>query len=143
MHKAMRILIIDDDPEEIELFQDACTDLQMDVEFFEARDCAEALTMIKEQEPAFIIIDIHLGPQSGIDCLKELRNDSDSNNLPIVMYSTSQTKHHIDRSFNEKADYFFIKPSSMRDIGTIIKKLVSIDWTTNVRGHREAFIISA
>jgi DNA-binding response OmpR family regulator len=139
----MRILIIDDDPEEIELFQDACLDLQMQIEFYEARDCAQAVDMIKERPPAFIILDIHLGPQSGIDCLKQLRDNNGSSNLPIVMYSTSHSKHHIERSFNEQADYFFIKPSSIRDIGSILKKLVAIDWKTNIRGDREAFVISA
>src|SRR5688500_1502013 len=139
----MRILIIDDDPEEIELFQDACIDLKMEIEFFEAQDCTEALDMIKEVAPAFIILDVHLGPLSGIDCLKQLRNITESHNLPIIMYSTSHSKHHIDKSFNEKADYFFIKPNSIREIGSVIKKLVAIDWKTNVRGDREAFIISA
>src|SRR5688572_1803812 len=101
----MRILIIDDDPEEVELFQDACTDFEMQLEFLEARNCAEAVELIKEEPPAFIILDIHLGPQSGIDCLKQLRNNNGSSDLPIIMYSTSQSKRHIDRSFDENADY--------------------------------------
>jgi CheY-like chemotaxis protein len=139
----MRVLIIDDDPEEIELFEHASSELNQDIQFLDARDCAESLEIIDVEAPAFIIIDIHLGPHSGIDCLKQLRSTPSAENLPIVMYSTSGSKHHIDACYNERANYFFIKPNSIREIGEVLQKLMNIDWKLDGQVKREAFVISA
>ena len=138
----MRVLIIDDDPEEIELFEHASGDLNEDIQFLEARDCAESLSIINAEAPELIIIDIHLGPQSGIDCLKQLRNTDGGQNLRIVMYSTSGSSRHIDACYKERANFFFIKPNSIKEIGVILQKLMKIDWQSDTQVNREAFVIS-
>ena len=138
----MRVLIIDDDPEELELFQHAAGDLNEPIEFLDARDCAESLEIINAQTPGFIIIDLHLGPASGIDCLKQLRATPIAANLPIVMYSTSGSRHVIETCYKEKANYFFIKPNSIKDIGEILKKLIKVNWNSDLPVKRESFVIT-
>ena len=138
----MRVLIIDDDPEELELFQHAAGDLDEPIEFLDARDCAESLEIINAQAPGFIIIDLHLGPSSGIDCLKQLRATSIAENLPIVMYSTSGSRHVIESCFKEKANFFFTKPNSIKEIGEILKKLMKINWNSDLPVTRESFVIT-
>lgn len=138
----MRILLIDDDPEELELFEYACKDLSEPLHFVQAADCTDALELITEDQPRLIIIDIHLARHSGIDCLKQLRLERCSSHLPIIMYSSSGSKQHIDSSFHEKANYFFVKPGSINDISTIINKLIATDWSKPQFPNRDAFVLT-
>lgn len=135
----MRILIVDDDPEELELFQAASESIDGNIQFSLALDCPEALHQIGQSLPDLVILDVNLGPHSGIDCLRTLRS---VDGLPVIMYSTSGSIHHIDRCFEEKADYFFVKPFSIPEIKGILQKLVSIDWKQNKFVDRERFVIS-
>ncbi len=59
------------------------------------------------------------------------------------MYSTSQTKNYIEASYIERANYFFMKPNTIREIGVILEKLLHMDWKTDLPGNREEFVISA
>src|SRR5919202_1517018 len=67
----MRILLVDDDRELIDLLAFALK--RAGLEPIAAHDAASGLRQFDERQPDLVVLDINLGPSSGLDVLKELR----------------------------------------------------------------------
>jgi CheY-like chemotaxis protein len=138
----MIILIIDDDPDEILLFQDAAEFINEKIEFIQAYNCVDAINMARQNLPDLTILDININPLDGIECLKLMKREEKFKDLPVIMFSTSFNPHSIDTCFSEKANYFFIKPYSISEIGSVLKRLISINWDQHEHVEKDDFVIS-
>ena len=76
----MRILLVDDDRELIDLLAFALK--RAGLEPIAAHDAAGALRLYEERQPDLVVLDINLGAQSGLDVLRELRRRGQ---LPVIM----------------------------------------------------------
>lgn len=70
----------------------------------------EAQLRVKQQKPSLIVLDVILPGQSGFELCRQLKNNPDTKNIPIVMCSTKNTE--IDRTWGEMsgADAYVSKP---------------------------------
>ncbi|HET6317141.1 MAG TPA: response regulator, partial [Chloroflexota bacterium] len=83
----MRILLVDDDRELIDLLAFALR--RAGLEPIAAHDAPGALQLYEEREPDLIVLDINLGGSSGLDVLKELRRRGQ---LPVIMLTALDTE---------------------------------------------------
>lgn len=137
----MKILLVDDDPDESVIFRDAVEQMDVDCEISQVYYCHELYETLAKTSFDLIILDVNLPLVSGIECLKKLRADHSYDDLPVVMYSNVINQLNIDLSFQNKADYFFIKPNSIEEIKLIVQKLVDIDWDQDQKADKESFLI--
>src|SRR5213082_2501353 len=77
---AVRILLVDDDRELIDLLAFALK--RAGLEPIAAHDGSAALRLYEEREPDLVVLDINLGGQSGLDVLRDLRRRGQ---LPVIM----------------------------------------------------------
>lgn len=70
----------------------------------------EAQLRLKQQKPNLIVLDVILPGQSGFELCRQLKNNPDTKDIPIVMCSTKNTE--IDRTWGEMsgADAYVAKP---------------------------------
>src|SRR4030088_1478607 len=78
---AVRILLVDDDRELIDLLAFALR--RAGLEPIAAHDGAAALRLFEERRPDLVVLDINLGASSGLEVLRQLRRDGTS--LPVIM----------------------------------------------------------
>ena len=79
------ILVIDDDPDLIELIQSV---LKMDgYEVIGCPNSASALAMIRSHTPALIFLDLYMPPPTGWEILKALREDAALSSTPVLIVS--------------------------------------------------------
>ncbi|MBV9581818.1 MAG: response regulator transcription factor [Chloroflexi bacterium] len=107
----MRILLVDDDRELIDLLAFALR--RAGLEPVPAYDSDSALCQFEERRPDLAVLDISLGASSGLDVLKELRQRS---SLPVIMLTALDSEEDKVRGLEAGADDYLTKPFSHREL---------------------------
>lgn len=108
----MRVMLVDDLPEAMEQFKDACADLE-DIEVVgEFTDGMEAITFAQQTTVDVAILDIEMPVINGLEVglkLKEIHPGM------VLIYITGYSKYVID-TLKAKADYVVMKPYLSEDV---------------------------
>lgn len=117
-----RILIVDDEPEVVELVEFNL--LQAGFDVVTANDGAEALKKARSALPALVILDLMLPELDGLEVCKTLRRDPVTAATPIIMLTAKAAE--IDRVLGLElgADDYLTKPFSPRELVLRVKKLL-------------------
>ena len=107
----MRILLVDDDRELIDLLAFALR--RAGLEPIAAYDGASALRMFDERRPDLVVLDITLGMSSGLEVLKEVRRRA---SLPVIMLTALDSEEDKVRGLEAGADDYLTKPFSHREL---------------------------
>ena len=107
----MRILLVDDDRELIDLLAFALK--RAGLEPIAAHDARAAVRIFEERQPDLVVLDINLGASSGLDVLKELRRRSQ---LPVIMLTALDSEEDKVRGLEAGADDYLTKPFSHREL---------------------------
>jgi len=124
---AKRILLIDDDQEEADIFKDAVKEADHDAIFHYVNNCVKAIKQLKERIlpiPNLIFIDINMPFMNGLDCLKELKGTEGLRRIPIVIYSTSERPDDAQAAIHLGAMAFLTKPNKYSDLLKKLKDLI-------------------
>ncbi len=117
-----RILIVDDEPETVELVEFNLR--QAGFEVATAADGAEAVRKARGQLPNLIVLDLMLPEVDGLEVCKMLRRDANTAAIPILMLTAKAAE--LDRVLGLElgADDYVTKPFSPRELVLRIKKLL-------------------
>ena len=107
----MRILLVDDDRELIDLLAFALK--RAGLEPLAAYDGASALRLFDERRPDLVVLDINLGISSGLDVLKDVRRRA---SLPVIMLTALDSEEDKVRGLEAGADDYLTKPFSHREL---------------------------
>jgi two-component system, OmpR family, response regulator VicR len=108
----MRILLVDDDRELIDLLAFALR--RAGLEPIAAHDSGSALRLFAERRPDLVVLDINLGASSGLEVLRELRRETES--LPVIMLTALDSEEDKVRGLEAGADDYLTKPFSHREL---------------------------
>ena len=117
-----RILVVDDEPEAVELVEFNLK--QAGFAVLAAADGAEALQKARKQAPSLIVLDLMLPEMEGTEVCKILRNDPATAGIPIIMLTAKAAE--IDRVLGLElgADDYITKPFSPRELVLRVRKLL-------------------
>jgi two-component system phosphate regulon response regulator PhoB len=118
-----RILVVDDEPEAVELIEFNLK--QSGYTVSTSGDGAEALKKARAQTPDLIILDVMLPEMDGFEICKALRLDAATSKVPIIMLTAKAAE--IDRVLGLElgADDYLTKPFSTRELLLRIKKMLT------------------
>ena len=137
----LRLLLVDDDEEEFELFLSAAKEVVKDIEVLHADGCNEILDLLRDKKPDIVFLDINMPTVDGIDCLKSIRSLKEYENLPVIMYSTSSNKLSIQQSFDHKANLYVVKSYSYQGLLDVLTEVFSIKWNGSRPTQLKDFVI--
>jgi twitching motility two-component system response regulator PilH len=102
------ILVVEDTPSELELISKFLREGGYTV--IQATSAKEALTKAIERRPDIIVTDVIMPEMSGFELCRSLKNNPDTENLPIIICSSKN--QDIDRLWGMKqgADAYVTKP---------------------------------
>jgi len=117
-----KILVVDDEPEAVELV--AFNLKQAGYDVVSAADGDEALKKAKAQQPALVVLDWMLPEMEGVEVCKLIRRDPVTSNIPVIMLTAKASE--IDRVLGLElgADDYLTKPFSPRELVLRIKKIL-------------------
>ena len=101
----------------------------------EGASCArELFVKIEEKVPDLAIVDIMLPDKDGYEIVKELRNNSLTKNLPIIMVTAKSTEMDMVKGLDIGADDYIKKPFSVMELITRVRALLRR--TQNVQNQK-------
>jgi CheY-like chemotaxis protein len=114
LDKLYRILLIEDNPMDIDLTKRAFTREDLAIEFDVAKDGEEALDYIKKWDadaplPIFILLDLKLPKIDGLQVLREIKAHSRYRAIPIVVLTSSSEDRDIETAYKLGANSYIIK----------------------------------
>lgn len=123
----MKILAVEDSEDDIDFMNMSLekNNLVTEVELLEAKSLEDARFRLSLYSFDLIFLDINLPPYRGIDFLKELRDDSKFNLVPIIMFTTSNRKKDIVESYEYGANMYLVKPLSYKDFINVFGSAVN------------------
>jgi CheY-like chemotaxis protein len=113
------ILIVEDNPKDLELSLIALERTQLANEVISVRDGAEALDYLRCQgtfadracgNPAVVLLDLKLPKVDGLQVLKTIREDEQLSSIPVVMLTSSREEQDVLRSYQLGVNAFVVKP---------------------------------
>jgi len=122
----MVVLYVDDDPEDIEIFEEALKEADSSIKCCIAKNGKQAMEVLQaDLIPDFIFLDINMPVINGKSVLLEIRKDKKFKNIPIVMYSTTMNSNEIEEYKKMGADYFLTKHNTFHDLCDQLSRILS------------------
>ncbi|MEJ1238097.1 response regulator [Chryseolinea sp. T2] len=122
----MRLILVDDDMEEEELFRDAVQTIDPSIEVIWYDDVMNALdALLKDAaQPDLLFLDLNIPKVSGKELLKLLRQYDATSRLPVVIYSTSISKKDVEDTTPYHIKAYLQKPEEFRLLCEKLAELV-------------------
>ncbi len=117
-----RVLVVDDEPNIVLSLEFLMQQAGFDVDT--AADGERALQLVAQQPPDLILLDISLPGLSGFEVLDQLRNQSETARLPIIMLTAHGREVEREKGLALGADDYVTKPFSTRDLVAKVQTLL-------------------
>ena len=132
MYTLGRILLVEDDPRDVELTLTALEDHKLANEVTVVHDGQEALDYIyrrgqfatrPNENPAVILLHLKLPKVDGLEVLKQIKSDEQLKTIPIVVLTSSQEEQDMLRSYKLGVNAYVVKPVDFHEFITAVKEL--------------------
>lgn len=130
MADLVEILLVEDNPGDARLCQEALKESKMLNNLHIAKDGQEALDFIfktgeykNSPTPDLIILDLNLPKVHGKDVLKQIKESDITKKIPVVVLSSSKAEEDIIRSYELHANSYITKPLDFNQFIEIVKEL--------------------
>lgn len=113
------ILLVEDNPRDLELTLAALAKCQLANDIVVARDGAEALDFLYARgphagrtpgDPAVVLLDLKLPKVDGLEVLERVKTDPQQRQIPVVMLTSSREERDLLTSYELGVNAFVVKP---------------------------------
>jgi CheY-like chemotaxis protein len=127
-----RILLVEDDPRDVELTLTALQEYNLFNEVVVARDGEEALDFLhrrgtfKSREngnPAVMLLDLKMPRISGLQVLEEIRSIEELKMMPVVVLTSSNEEKDVVRSYELGVNAYVVKPVDFHGFVNAVREL--------------------
>jgi CheY-like chemotaxis protein len=113
----LEILLVDDNPADVLLAQEALLDSGLTHNLTVASDGVEAMRLLRGEgdheravRPDIVLLDLNLPRKDGREVLAEIKSDRTLRRIPVAVMTSSQAEEDILRSYDLRANGYLIKP---------------------------------
>jgi CheY-like chemotaxis protein len=131
------VLLVEDDPHDVDLTLAAFTKAGMTNRVHVVRDGALALDFLFcrrqyaqrriEQNPQVLLLDLNLPKVHGIEVLRRIKGDERTRSIQVVVLTASQNDEHVRQAVELGAAAYIVKPVDFHNFSNITPKL-SLHW---------------
>jgi chemotaxis family two-component system response regulator Rcp1 len=122
MKKLSRVLLVDDNPADIDLTRDVLARGDYPSLVCSVADGEEAMAFLQREGryadklvPDLVLLDLNLPRKDGRAVLAEVKSHPTLHSTPVVIFSTSQASQDIDKSYELGANSYVCKPGNLHD----------------------------
>src|ERR1700757_2636490 len=127
-----RILLVEDDPKDVELTMTALEEYKLANEVVVAHDGAEALDYLYRRgnfanrstdNPAVLLLDLKLPKVDGLEVLQQIKGDEKLKVIPVVVLTSSREERDMVASYRLGVKAYVVKPVDFHEFVNAIKEL--------------------
>jgi CheY-like chemotaxis protein len=127
-----RILMVEDDPKDVELTLMALEEYNLVNEVVVVGDGAEALDYLHCREnfaartsgnPAVLLLDLKLPKVDGLEVLQQIKSDQNLRMIPVVVLTSSREERDMVASYKLGVNAYVVKPVDFHEFVNAIKEL--------------------
>jgi CheY-like chemotaxis protein len=132
MNSLKRILLVEDDPKDVELTLTGLADYNLANEVVIARDGEEALDYLYRRgnyqsrangNPAVMLLDLKLPKVNGFEVLEQVRADENLKMIPVVVLTSSHEERDLVQSYKLGVNAYVVKPVDLHQFVKAVKEL--------------------
>ncbi len=128
--KPLEILLVEDNKGDVGLIQEFLTDAKIGTNLHVAEDGEEAGHFLCHEgkfldspRPDIIILDLNLPKKDGREVLREIKENSNLKNIPVIILTTSSAEKDILRVYDLHANAYLIKQLDFDEFMKVIKSI--------------------
>jgi CheY-like chemotaxis protein len=133
-HNVIQVLLVEDNPGDVLLIQEAFQESGADCQITVARDGEAALAMLNGTRnepgvfrPDLILLDLNLPKMSGHEVLEELKTRDQWRPIPVVVLTSSRAERDVSNAYDRHCNAYFCKPPSF-DENVQLTRLIADFW---------------
>lgn len=137
--QAIEILLIEDDPADVELTLETMKSSKIMMNINVAKDGKEALDYLNKKgqyqqtnKPDLILLDLNLPIKSGIDVLKAIKDEDNLKQIPVIVLTTSKAEEDIIKTYDLGANCYITKPVGFEQFRKVVQSIEDF-WFTVVK----------
>jgi CheY-like chemotaxis protein len=124
----IEILLVEDDPGNVLLTQEALGESKYPVIIHDVPDGVAAMAFLRREppysdvlRPDLVLLDLNLPKKDGREVLAEIKADPDLRRIPVVVLTTSGAEGDVLRSYDLHANAYVQKPLDMDQFVDVIQ----------------------
>src|ERR1700757_4356604 len=132
MSELARILLVEDDPRDVELTLTALGEYNLANEVVVARDGEKALDYLycrgefsarSNDNPAVLLLDLKLPKVDGLEVLQQIKSDENLKIIPVVVLTSSHEEKDMVVSYRLGGNAYVVKPVDFHEFVNAIREL--------------------
>lgn len=128
--RAPEILMVDDNPADIDLTSEVLAQSNQHFHVNSVTDGAEAISFLRHQgkyasapAPDLVVLDLNLPRRDGRQVLSDMKTDPALAKIPVVIFTTSQASSDISRSYELGANCYLKKPGNLAEFVAVVQSM--------------------
>ncbi|MDA8122957.1 MAG: response regulator [Deltaproteobacteria bacterium] len=132
MKEIKRILLVEDDPKDVELTIEALAENNLANEVVVTGDGEQALDFLyrrgkyrerKGGNPSVVLLDLKLPKVNGLEVLRTIKGDGEMKHVPVVVLTSSREERDLVESYMLGVNAYVVKPLDFDDFVKAVKEL--------------------
>ena len=130
MNSRRELLIVDDNPADVELAREALEQCAPGCQITSVGDGVEALAFLNRRDkyadavkPDLVILDLNLPKRGGLDVLAAMKAGPSLRRIPVIIFSTSQLSQDVARSYELGANCYMCKPGNLTEFFAAMRSI--------------------
>ena len=127
LERPLEILLVEDNKGDIGLITEFFIDSKIRTNLHIAEDGEEAISFLRGKDrflgsplPDIIILDWNLPKKDGSEVLKEIKENNNLKNIPVIILTTSSAEKDTARAYDLHANAYIVKPLDFDEFMTVI-----------------------
>lgn len=128
--KPVDILLVEDNPGDVELTKEALEISKMKNNLYVAVDGEEAMDFLYKKgkftsvpKPDLILLDLNLPKKDGREVLKEIKSEPGLRRIPVVILTTSESEEDVLKTYDLHANCYITKPLDLDRFIKVVKTI--------------------
>jgi CheY-like chemotaxis protein len=128
MSKRFDVLLVEDNPADIDLTRELLHESDMPVEVKVATNGSDAVDLLLGSSsqplpyrPDLVLLDLNLPNKNGHEVLSEIKQVAGVRQIPVLVFSSSDAHSDVTLSYELGANCYLVKPGSLRGYRSLLE----------------------
>ena len=131
-YKSVEILLVEDNAGDVGLIEEVFEEAKIRNKIHVVEDGEEAMLylhgegkLLGSPRPDLILLDLNLPKKDGREVLREIKEDNNLKNIPVVVLTTSNAEKDILRTYDLHANAYITKPLDFNEFMKVVESIES------------------